>query len=170
MIWKVLKLEFQAGALDGFGLNWQQIERIIDIDVDAPTVASRDTLKKAQEDQIYVSLGVKSRETVQIEAGLDPELEKKRGAEAAQQPAPFGGQQQPMAANPAGSGKVPPDDTQSPGGAQAPGKSGKGDSLAGNRGYLESTTSRSALLGSLATCQDLPEATRAVLKDFVEGR
>ncbi|MGZ3316610.1 MAG: hypothetical protein ACXU95_04830, partial [Isosphaeraceae bacterium] len=90
MLWKVLRLEYEAGTLDRFGLKWPEIVQLVDVTFDAPEVASRDGLKQAQENQILVSLGAKSIETVQIEAGLDPETERKRGAKPAAPAQPMG--------------------------------------------------------------------------------
>ena len=117
MIWKMLHLEFEGGELAKFGLNFQQIEMLIDVDVDAPAVASRDIQKQSASDKIYVDLGVKSIETVQIELGLEPQTEINRGAKPAAPPAqpgapgqlgPDGKPLNPRFGEPAGVGEEKP--------------------------------------------------------------
>lgn len=69
---------------------------VIEIEAEAPLVQSRNRLMEAQADQILLSMGVVSRETVAARHGYDWKLEKDRieaegGLPAAAAPQPMGG-------------------------------------------------------------------------------
>lgn len=80
LIWKVLRMCWEMGAFDRFGISWASLEHLVDVKIDCPTVATRDALKMAQTAQLYKALGVLSLPTIASQAGLDYEAEKKLGA------------------------------------------------------------------------------------------
>lgn len=126
LIWKVLRLYWEMGRFDRFGISWESLVHLVDIKIDCPTVATRDALKMAQTAQLYKALGVLSLPTIASQAGLDYEAEQKLGAKPDE------------TVNPPASGALPgelnktlkgddgapqparPDDQKSPPGAQGP--------------------------------------------------
>jgi hypothetical protein len=82
LIWKVLKLAWQAGRFTGLGVTWDALERQIEVKVDAPAVATRDPLLLAQTHETQIRLGILSRRTAAAQAGLDYDAEVQHGAGA----------------------------------------------------------------------------------------
>ena len=79
MLWKVLRLRFELGAFAAFGLTWEQIEQVIQIKAQCPTVATRDPLARAQAAEIEIRSGTLSPKTACEEAGHDYEAEQANG-------------------------------------------------------------------------------------------
>ena len=87
LLWKVLKIAFQAGRFHGMVESFSQLQELIFLKIDPPSVASRDPLKEAQTNKVYVDAGAMSVSTMAQKAGLDYQAEVDAGAKAA---APFG--------------------------------------------------------------------------------
>lgn len=68
---------------------------LCDIQAEAPAVIHQDKLAQAQVDQIYAMLQVKSRQTIQMEQGLDGEIEQANMEEWAERFSPGNGLQLP---------------------------------------------------------------------------
>lgn len=75
LFWKVLRLAFDAGRF-GRGMNWQDVQRLITIDIETSGVASRDLAQQAATDQLLQGIGVKSRRSIATGHGLDLDEEK----------------------------------------------------------------------------------------------
>jgi hypothetical protein len=80
------------------------------VEAEAPTLVTRDKAQEATVNKTYNEMGVKSIETIQVEQGLDPEVEAERLAKEAKRKAAQQQQQQPPqpGAPPAGPGGGPP--------------------------------------------------------------
>ena len=61
--------------------EWKLIQHLVETQVTAPSVETRNKQEEAAVNQIYVTLGVKSRQTVVQELGLDWEVEEKNNEE-----------------------------------------------------------------------------------------
>lgn len=81
IIWKSLRLAFDKGRFNQYGMEWEEFEAAIEVKVEAPSVASRDGLKAAQEAEILSKNGILSRRTWAIQANLNYDDELKQGAE-----------------------------------------------------------------------------------------
>ena len=80
LLWKVIRLAWEAGRFARHGVSWAALETLIDLKIDAPAVATRDALKLAQTHQAQVHLGILSRRTAAAQAGLDYDAELAHGA------------------------------------------------------------------------------------------
>ena len=80
LVWKTVRVAYEAGYFDRFGATWEQLQARIKIVVTPPAVATRDPLARAQAAEIEIRSGTLSRETAMSEAGRDPlaEAEKMR--------------------------------------------------------------------------------------------
>jgi predicted double-glycine peptidase len=66
----------KKGVLTEETYTWKDIDRLVDIQVEAPSPESRNKLEEAQLDQIYSMIQVKSVQTIQQDLGLDTEQER----------------------------------------------------------------------------------------------
>ena len=80
MLWKVLRMDFESGYFDKFGLDWNQFETFVDIVVEYPSVATRDKEQQARVHETYVRMGVLSKATAATEAGYNLKEEVEKGA------------------------------------------------------------------------------------------
>lgn len=83
LIWKVLFLAWRAGRFGRLQLSWPRLQELIDVKVDAPSVATRDPLQLVRTQESQVRLGILSRATAAAQAGLDYDAELRQGAVAA---------------------------------------------------------------------------------------
>lgn len=81
IVWKSIRLAFDKGRFNKHGLDWEAFEDAIEVKVEAPSVASRDGLKAAQEADILSKAGILSPRTWATQANLDYDNEIKQGAE-----------------------------------------------------------------------------------------
>jgi hypothetical protein len=82
LMWKVVRLAWEAGRFARQGASWETLESLLEIKIDAPAVATRDALKLAQTQEVQIDLGILSRRTAAAQAGLDYDAEVARGAVA----------------------------------------------------------------------------------------
>ena len=82
LLWKVIRLAWEAGRFARLGVSWETLEALVDLKIDAPAVASRDALRLAQTHEAQVNLGILSRRTAAAQAGLDYDAEVAHGAGA----------------------------------------------------------------------------------------
>ena len=101
MLWQVLQAAVGAGRLDERALTHLELQG------KAPRIEIRNKLEQAQVDQVYVGLGVKSRQTVQLELGLDSEQELANQEEYNERFGAQGGGL-PMPGMPGEGGEAPP--------------------------------------------------------------
>ena len=92
----------QLGLAVDVGLLPREVLRMLDIQCDVPTVASRDKAAEASQHQTYVQMGVMSKSQVRAAIGLDDgttreQIERERAQDAAdaQKYGPPGGEAQP---------------------------------------------------------------------------
>ena len=83
LLWKALRMHFDAGRLARHGIEWEQMESVVELVVNAPAVATRDKYQQAQTAAIEISAGILSRRTAATEAGRDYDEEIEAGAEPA---------------------------------------------------------------------------------------
>lgn len=76
LLWKVLRLAWELGRFARFGIAWETFETLIEIKIDAPSVATRDALKLAQTQEVQMRLGLLSPRTAAAQAGLDYDAER----------------------------------------------------------------------------------------------
>lgn len=81
MMWKVVRIAYEGGYFQGFGIAWDQLEALIDIVCTPPDITIADELKNAQIKQIEKQEGVLSVKTWRKETGRDPEEEEANIAE-----------------------------------------------------------------------------------------
>jgi hypothetical protein len=79
LIWKVLKIAHAAGRFLE-PIAWETFVRLIDVTIDAPSVASRDGLVLAQTQQAQIEMGILSRRTAAAQSGLNYDAELAHGA------------------------------------------------------------------------------------------
>lgn len=93
LIWKAMKMAYQASFFDSLGIEWEALMKLVDIKCDPPEVATRDPLVIAQRQQVEIAMGTLSRETAIAEAGRDPEeeLPKIRADQPAAEPSALQG-------------------------------------------------------------------------------
>jgi hypothetical protein len=82
LLWKVIRLAWEAGRFARLGVSWETLEALVDLKIDAPAVATRDALRLAQTHEAQVNLGILSRRTAAAQAGLDYDAEVAHGAGA----------------------------------------------------------------------------------------
>ena len=75
MLWKAVRIAWEAGYFDQFHLSYEQIEQLVDIVVTPPAVATRNKTEQAQTAAIEVGLGTLSKRTAATEAGRDFDAE-----------------------------------------------------------------------------------------------
>ncbi len=88
LLWKVVRLAWEAGRFARFGVSWETLESLTEIKIDAPTVATRDALQMARTQEVQIGLGILSRPTAAAQAGLDYDAEVAQGAQAAARTSP----------------------------------------------------------------------------------
>mgnify|MGYP003348257532 CR=1 FL=1 len=71
LAWKVVQVAFEAGRFARYGVSWDTLCSLVEIKLDAPAVATRDSLKLAQTQALQMRLGILSPETAATQAGLD---------------------------------------------------------------------------------------------------
>jgi hypothetical protein len=76
ILWKVLRIAHDAGRFAKHGLDFDTLERLIDVHIEMPAVTSRDALKHAQANEIRRRNGVLSLKTWRAEDGLDDDVER----------------------------------------------------------------------------------------------
>jgi hypothetical protein len=80
LIWKVLLHAWRAGRFARLGVSWETFERLLEVKVDVPSVATRDPLKLAETQETQIRLGLLSRRTAAAQAGFDYDAEVSQGA------------------------------------------------------------------------------------------
>jgi hypothetical protein len=101
LIWKVIRVHCESGRFDRFGITregYTQLESLVRIDCECPTVDVRDPKLAVDSDKVLVDSGVMSKQTFAARNGLDYDKEQKLGAlEKPPEPviSPFGGPPQP---------------------------------------------------------------------------
>lgn len=94
LIWKAVKIHVESGRFVKYGIqrgDYETLMRLIRIDAECPTVASRDPKVAVDSDKVLVDGGVMAKATWAARNGLDYEKEQKLGAmEKAPEPSPFG--------------------------------------------------------------------------------
>lgn len=81
LLWKMLRLRHEAGAFPE--VPWEDLERIVKIKAECPTVATRDPLKNVQVLESEVAMGITSLHTAASEQGRDLAAEQALGARPA---------------------------------------------------------------------------------------
>ena len=76
LIWKAVRIAWEARQIGGIG--WEELQKQVSLEVEAPDVASRDRMVNAQEKSLLNSAGIVSRRTWAAEAGYDYDEEKGR--------------------------------------------------------------------------------------------
>ena len=106
LVWKAIRIHVESGRFERYGIGRDQFDdlmRMVRIECECPTVASRDPKVAVDSDKVLVDGGVMSDQTWAARNGLDYEKEQKLGAaKAPPPPSPFGepgaspfGQKQP---------------------------------------------------------------------------
>jgi hypothetical protein len=85
LLWKVLRLAWEGGRFarlnsTPLGNSWEALRMHVEIKIDAPAVATRDSLRLAQTQEVQIGLGILSRRTAAAQAGLDYDAEVAQGA------------------------------------------------------------------------------------------
>lgn len=81
ILWKVIRIAFEAGRLDEFNLDFSLIRRMIELEIEPPRVATRDRTSETTRFAILKLHGVLSPKTWASKEGLDFEQELENGAE-----------------------------------------------------------------------------------------
>lgn len=112
ILWNVLKIAHAAGRFSRYGVNYEELEKLLTLVIKPPKVATRDHSKETAINQIHRQVGLLSLPTWAAEEGYDFEQEKRLGAEPQQTAGQVLGAQGPSPTSP---GAAPFKDT----GAQA---------------------------------------------------
>ncbi|MFN0050542.1 MAG: phage portal protein [Planctomycetales bacterium] len=86
LIWKVLQHAWRAGRFSRLGVSWETLEQLLEIHIEAPAVATRDPLQRAQVQEIQTRLGILSQRTAAAQSGLDYEAEQHHRSQEPQPP------------------------------------------------------------------------------------
>ena len=105
VLWKALRIRWELGAFERFGVTWQELEQLIEIKAECPAVATRDELANVQRQEILIRLGLLSRKSAASQNGLDYEAEVALGAAPEGQSG--GGGASTGSARPTGAPEVP---------------------------------------------------------------
>jgi hypothetical protein len=81
LLWKVVRLAWEAGRFARLGVSWDTLASLVEVKIDAPAVATRDSLKLAQTQELQMRLGILSPRTAAAQAGLDYQAERQQRAE-----------------------------------------------------------------------------------------
>ncbi len=81
ILWKVIRIAFEAGRLDAFNLDFSLIRRMIELVIEPPQVATRDRTAETTRSVLLKQHGILSKETWASKEGLDFEQEQENGAE-----------------------------------------------------------------------------------------
>ncbi|MBS0265651.1 MAG: phage portal protein [Planctomycetes bacterium] len=82
LAWKVVHLAWQAGRFARHGVTWETLRSLLDMQLDAPAVATRDMLQLAQTQELQMRLGILSPRTAATQAGLDYDAERRAAGTA----------------------------------------------------------------------------------------
>lgn len=80
LFWKVLRIAFDAGRFGSYVRSFSELQKAISLKIDPPKVATRDSLKESQADEILVNKGAMAVSTMAQRAGLDHSAEVDAGA------------------------------------------------------------------------------------------
>lgn len=80
VLWKALRILWEIGTFQAFGLSWEDLESLIKISAKCPEVATKDELANVQRQSILVDKGVMSLRTMASQNGLDYDAEVADGA------------------------------------------------------------------------------------------
>lgn len=80
LLWKVVRLSVERGRFEKLGVGFDEIERLVNIQINPPAVATRDELKQAKRQEILLRQGILSRRTAAVQNGLDFDQELQNGA------------------------------------------------------------------------------------------
>lgn len=72
----LIRKQLEDGRLVEKSYSWDDIQRLVDVQVEAPSPEARNKLEEAQVNQIYALMRVKSPQTIQQQLGLDHEQEQ----------------------------------------------------------------------------------------------
>jgi hypothetical protein len=100
LLWKVVRLAWEIGRFSRLRTSWDTLRSQVEIKIDAPTVATRDSLKLAQTQEVQIGLGILSRRTAAAQAGLDYDAEIAQGAAESRGPEPSHAHKPPATAPP----------------------------------------------------------------------
>lgn len=117
LIWKAIKLAYDAGFFDRFNLKFSELQAAIYLKIDPPSVAVRDKLKDVQTDAILVDKGAMAVSTMATNAGLDHKAEIAEGAKPMAVASPYASLSPTMPTTPDGNPLSP----QAPAQPAAPG-------------------------------------------------
>lgn len=87
MLWKVLKIAFEAGRFPGL-YSLRELQEAVWIKIDPPAVATRDRQKEIAADKLLVDAGAMAVATMAQRDGLDHQAEVDAGAKPAAFPSP----------------------------------------------------------------------------------
>lgn len=154
LLWKAVRICVESGRFQRYGIQCHQFDdmmRLVRIDAECPTVASRDPKLAVDSDKVLVDAGVMSERTFAARNGLDYDKEQKLGAMKAPPPvvpSPFGAPVQPgQQPQPGKQPAAPPE----PGGQdQGPPSQTKQAAVQGALESVTSTDEANAILSQLS--------------------
>lgn len=80
LLWKALRVAWQNGAFEQYGVDFDDIMRLLDIHVGMPTVEARQKTEETNRHKVLNDAGVMSDQTWAEKEGLDYDREQERGA------------------------------------------------------------------------------------------
>ncbi|MFG0239843.1 MAG: hypothetical protein ACF8CY_02140 [Gimesia chilikensis] len=81
LLWKVVRIAWEHGLFDRWGISFRRLQALCEIHVDAPEVASRDKQQQALTSEVYHRMGIVSPRTIAHEAGYDYDEEQQNKQE-----------------------------------------------------------------------------------------
>ncbi len=117
ILWKVIRIAFEAGRLDEFNLDFSLIRRMIELEIEPPRVATRDKKAETERSAILKANGILSPKTWASQENLDFEQEQENGAKPDAVLPPIPGAPSPSVSQPTspGAGATEPSATPTPG-------------------------------------------------------
>ena len=108
ILWRAIEIASNAGRFNKYGIDFETMYEIININATPPRVASRDTLKETQANMILTARGILSPESWSAREGLNREEELAKGAKPDPTPTAIPGANLPDAGEkaPGGGGGV----------------------------------------------------------------
>ena len=86
LMWKVVRIAYEAGRFNQFGLTLEQIHDVLEITVEAPRVSTREPEKETGQRQVLSTEGLLSDQTWAAQEGLDLVQEREQGAKRRETP------------------------------------------------------------------------------------
>ena len=91
LIWKAVRISWESGVFDQFGIGWEQLQALVSIKAEAPQIESTDEAVQTAKNETLARNKILSRRTWAAQAGLDYDEEQENIAQEPQIETDFSG-------------------------------------------------------------------------------